>query len=130
VLIEGGATAGVDVRGAAPATRDTDLLNPTKMVEQIFGIALSGGSLFGLSSVTACCAISRKERRILYGGRHIPIVPGASIFDLGVGDATVRPAPTAGTAPPRPQPLRRLSKAASGRARAQRSASSQGWNAR
>ena len=50
VLIEGGATAGVDVRGAAPATRDTDLLNPTKMVEQINGIALSGGSVFGLSS--------------------------------------------------------------------------------
>src|SRR5882757_10587263 len=50
VLIESGATAGVDVRGAAPATRDTDLLHPTKMVQQIFGIALSGGSLFGLSS--------------------------------------------------------------------------------
>ena len=46
VLIEGGATAGVDVRGAAPATRDTDLLNPAKMVEQIHGIALSGGSLY------------------------------------------------------------------------------------
>ena len=44
VLIEAGATAGVDVRGAAPATRDTDLLNPSKMVEQIYGIALSGGS--------------------------------------------------------------------------------------
>ena len=50
VLIEQGATAGVDVRGAAPATRDTDLLNPTKMVEQIFGVALSGGSTFGLST--------------------------------------------------------------------------------
>jgi len=92
VLIDGAATAGVDVRGAAPATRDTDLLNPTKMVEQIFGIALSGGSLFGLSSGDGVLRyLEEKNVGILYGGRHIPIVPGASIFDLGVGDATVRP---------------------------------------
>ena len=97
VLIEGGATAGVDVRGAAPATRDTDLLNPTKMVEQIFGIALSGGSLFGLSSGDGVLRyLEEKNVGILYGGRHIPIVPGASIFDLGVGDATVRPAADCG----------------------------------
>src|SRR6476646_10897050 len=51
VLVEAGATAGVDVRGAAPATRDTDLLKPEKMVQQVYGIALSGGSLFGLASV-------------------------------------------------------------------------------
>src|SRR4026209_2355535 len=51
VLVESGATAGVDVRRAAPATRDTDLLSPSKMVQQIFGVALSGGSLFGLSTV-------------------------------------------------------------------------------
>ena len=45
--------------GGAPATRDTDLLSPTKMVEQIYGIALSGGSLFGLDPATACCATSK-----------------------------------------------------------------------
>lgn len=92
VLVEGGATAGVDVRGAAPATRDTDLLNPAKMVEQIFGIALSGGSLFGLSTADGVLRyLEEKNIGIPYGGRHIPIVPGASIFDLGVGDARIRP---------------------------------------
>jgi L-aminopeptidase/D-esterase-like protein len=92
VLVEGGATAGVDVRGAAPATRDTDLLNPAKMVEQIFGIALSGGSLFGLSTADGVLRyLEEKNIGITYGGRHIPIVPGASIFDLGVGDARIRP---------------------------------------
>src|SRR6185503_9203109 len=50
VLVEAGATAGVDVRGAAPATRETDLLKPEKMVQQVYGIALSGGSLFGLDA--------------------------------------------------------------------------------
>ena len=92
VLIEAGATAGVDVRGAAPATRDTDLLNPTKMVEQIHGIALSGGSLFGLSTGDGVLRyLEEKNVGIVYGNRHIPIVPGASIFDLGVGDARIRP---------------------------------------
>ncbi len=92
VLIERGATAGVDVRGAAPATRDTDLLNPAKMVEQIYGIALSGGSLYGLSTADGVLRhLEEKDVGITYGGRHIPIVPGASIFDLGVGDARVRP---------------------------------------
>jgi L-aminopeptidase/D-esterase-like protein len=92
VLIEGGATASVDVRGAAPATRDTDLLNPAKMVEQIHGIALSGGSLFGLSTADGVLRyLEEKDIGIVYGRRHIPIVPAASIFDLGVGDATVRP---------------------------------------
>jgi L-aminopeptidase/D-esterase-like protein len=92
ILIESGATAGVDVRGAAPATRDTDLLNPTKMVEQIFGIALSGGSTFGLSTGDGVLRhLEEKNVGIAYGNRHIPIVPGASIFDLGVGDARIRP---------------------------------------
>jgi L-aminopeptidase/D-esterase-like protein len=92
VLIESGATAGVDVRGAAPATRDTDLLSPVKMVERIFGVALSGGSLFGLSTGDGVLRyLEEKNVGIVYGSRRIPIVPGASIFDLGVGDARIRP---------------------------------------
>ena len=92
VLIESGATAGVDVRGAAPATRDTDLLNPAKMVERIFGVALSGGSAFGLASGDGVLRyLEERNVGIVYGNRHIPIVPGASIFDLGVGDARIRP---------------------------------------
>jgi len=92
VLVEAGATAGVDVRGAAPATRDTDLLRPEKMVQQIHGIALSGGSLFGLSTVDGVLQfLSGKKIGLAFGGMRIPVVSGASIFDLGVGDAAVRP---------------------------------------
>jgi L-aminopeptidase/D-esterase-like protein len=97
VLIEAGATASVDVRGAAPATRDTDLLNPSKMVEQIFGITLSGGSLFGLSTTDGVLRyLEEKNIGIVYGNRHIPIVPGAAIFDLDVGDARIRPSADCG----------------------------------
>jgi L-aminopeptidase/D-esterase-like protein len=92
VLVEAGVTAGVDVRGAAPATRDTDLLKPEKMVQQIHGIALSGGSLFGLASADGVLRyLEEKKVGITYGGMRIPIVPGASIFDLGVGDGKSRP---------------------------------------
>lgn len=92
VLVEPGATAGVDVSGAAPATRDTDLLGPTKMVERIFGLAFSGGSLFGLSTADGVLRyLEEKDIGIEFGRRHIPIVPGASIFDLGMGDGRIRP---------------------------------------
>jgi L-aminopeptidase/D-esterase-like protein len=92
VLVEGGATAGVDVRGAAPATRDTDLLKPEKMVQQVFGLALSGGSLFGLSSADGVLRyLEGRNTGIAYGGLRVPIVAGASIFDLGVGDGRIRP---------------------------------------
>lgn len=92
VLVEAGATAGIEVRGAAPATRDTDLLRPEKMVQKIYGIALSGGSLFGLSSADGVLRfLEEKKIGIAYGGMRIPVVPGASIFDLGVGDARIRP---------------------------------------
>jgi len=97
ILVEAGATAGVDVRGAAPATRDTDLLNPTKMVEQIYGLAFSGGSTFGLSTGDGVLRyLEDRNVGVAYGSRHIPIVPGASIFDLGVGDARIRPAADCG----------------------------------
>lgn len=92
VLFEAGATAGVEVGGAAPATRDTDLLSPVKMVERIYGLAFSGGSLFGLSTGDGVLRfLEEKKVGIEYGGRHIPIVPGASIFDLGIGDGGIRP---------------------------------------
>jgi L-aminopeptidase/D-esterase-like protein len=97
VLVEAGVMAGVDVRGAAPATRDTDLLKPEKMVQQVYGIALSGGSLFGLASADGVLRfLEDKKVGIAYGGMRIPIVPGASIFDLGVGDGKIRPAADCG----------------------------------
>ena len=92
VLIERGAVAGVDVRGAAPATSETDLLMPEKMVQSIYGISLTGGSTFGLEARGGVMKyLEEKKIGVAYGGMHIPIVPAASIFDLPVGDASIRP---------------------------------------
>jgi L-aminopeptidase/D-esterase-like protein len=87
-----GATAGVDVRGAAPGTRETDLLNPENLVERVHAVLLTGGSVFGLD---AACGVVRwlEERGIGFdtGVARVPIVPAAVIFDLAEGDASVRP---------------------------------------
>jgi L-aminopeptidase/D-esterase-like protein len=92
VLTEAGATAGVDVRGTAPATRETDLLNPLDIVQQIHAIVLSGGSAFGLDSAAGVMKyLEEKGIGFPYGGAHVPTVPGASLFDLPVGDPKIRP---------------------------------------
>jgi len=92
VLAEAGAVGGVSVRGAAPATRETDLLDPTKMVQQIYGVVLSGGSTFGLESAGGVLKfLEDRQIGVAFGGLRIPVVPGASIFDLGVGDGKIRP---------------------------------------
>lgn len=94
-----GAVAGVDVRGSAPGTRETDLLRPTALVERINAICLAGGSAFGLS---AADGVMRRlaERGIGYatGVRPVPIVPAAILFDLGVGDPLAFPDADAGHA--------------------------------
>jgi L-aminopeptidase/D-esterase-like protein len=87
-----GAVAGVDVRGAAPGTRETDLLDPSNLVDHVHAIVLTGGSVFGLDSV--CGVVTYlEERGIGYetGAARVPIVPAAVIYDLGVGKANVRP---------------------------------------
>jgi L-aminopeptidase/D-esterase-like protein len=86
ILAEDGAVAGVDVRGSAPGTIETDLLNPINLVQHVHAVFLSGGSAFGLDVATGV----RKylyERKIGFDTRvmKVPIVPGAIIFDLGVG---------------------------------------------
>ena len=87
-----GAVAGVDVRGAAPGTRETDMLNPENLVERVHAVLLTGGSVFGLD---AACGVVRwlEERRIGFdtGVARVPIVPAAVIFDLAEGEAGVRP---------------------------------------
>lgn len=87
-----GATAGVDVRGAAPGTRETDLLNPENLVERVHAVLLTGGSVFGLD---AACGVVRwlEERGVGFdtGVARVPIVPAAVIFDLAEGSASVRP---------------------------------------
>lgn len=97
ILCEDGATGGVDVRGSAPGTRETDLLNPMNLVQQVHAIVLSGGSAFGLETATGVVRYL-EERGIGYdvGVAKVPIVPAAILFDLGVGDAKIRPDAEAG----------------------------------
>ena len=98
ILAEGGAVGGVDVRGAAPGTRETDLLNPINTVEQVQAILLSGGSAFGLDAATGVMKYL-DERGIGYrvgAAGVVPIVPAAILFDLGVGDPKIRPNADAG----------------------------------
>jgi L-aminopeptidase/D-esterase-like protein len=87
ILAEKGAIGGVDVRGAAPGTRETDLLNPVNTVERVNAIVLSGGSAFGLDTASGVMRYL-EERKIGYPTAVIPvpIVPAAILFDLGVGD--------------------------------------------
>ena len=97
VLLGNGAVAGVDVRGSAPGTRETDLLRPTNAVQMAHAFVLSGGSAFGLD---AACGVMRwlEEQGIGFdtGVARVPIVPAAVLFDLAVGSATVRPNADAG----------------------------------
>ena len=97
ILFERGATAGVDVRGSAPGTRETDLLNPVHSNHQIHGITLAGGSSFGLDSASGVMRyLEEKGIGIRFGGYVIPIVPAAILFDLPVGDGKIRPDAQAG----------------------------------
>lgn len=99
IVTRAGAAAGVDVRGAAPGTRETDLLDPSNLVEKIHAILLSGGSAYGLDAATGVMRYL-EEHGIGYkaGPALVPIVPAAILFDLGVGDASIRPDAAAGYA--------------------------------
>lgn len=92
ILCEEGAVAGVDVRGGAPGTRETDLLNPMNMIEKIHGILLTGGSAFGLDAAGGVMQFL-EERGVGFdvGVTKVPIVCGAALFDLVIGDHKVRP---------------------------------------
>ncbi len=92
VLCEEGATAGVEVRGAAPGTRETDLLRPQHLVQQIHGVLLSGGSAFGLDAAGGVMRyLEERGYGFDTGAAKVPIVPAAIIFDLAIGDPTARP---------------------------------------
>ena len=86
ILAERGAIGGVDVRGSAPGTRETDLLAPVNTVEYVHAIVLSGGSAFGLDAASGVMRYL-EERGIGYETRagKVPIVPAAVLFDLGIG---------------------------------------------
>lgn len=99
ILCESGPVAGVDVRGGAPATRETDLLRPGRLVGRAHAILLSGGSAFGLDAATGVMRYLA-ERGVGFATPHgpVPIVPAAALYDLGVGRADVRPDAAAGYA--------------------------------
>lgn len=94
VLCPNGATAGVDVRGAAPGTRETDLLDPVNLVEQVHAVSLSGGSVYGLACADGAVRWL-SEQGIGFPlddqGHVAPIVPGAVLYDLGRGAEFVPP---------------------------------------
>ena len=92
VLCEGGAVGGVDVRGSAPATRETDLMRPGNLVQEVHAVLLTGGSAYGLD---AAGGVLRwlEEHGVGYEfmGVTVPIVPAAALFDLTIGDPKARP---------------------------------------
>jgi L-aminopeptidase/D-esterase-like protein len=92
VLCEDGAVGGVDQRGGAPGSRETDLLRPMHLVEHVHGVMLAGGSAFGLDAAGGVMRYL-EEHKAGFDTRvaRVPIVPAAILFDLGLGDATVRP---------------------------------------
>ena len=92
VLCPAGATAGVDVRGAAPGTRETEALRPGRLVQKVHAVLLTGGSAFGLDAAGGVVQYLEEQNVGFPAGPvRVPIVPAAVIFDLGVGDAKVRP---------------------------------------
>jgi L-aminopeptidase/D-esterase-like protein len=99
ILCEEGAVCGVDVRGAAPGTRETDLLTGYHLVDRVHAVMLCGGSAFGLAAADGAMRyLSEKGIGFDSGVCPVPIVPAAVIFDLAVGNSAVRPDAKAGYA--------------------------------
>ncbi len=92
IISEQGAVLGVDVRGGAPGTRETDLLDPVNLVQEAHAVLLSGGSAFGLDAAAGVMAYL-EDKGIGFDVQvtHVPIVCGAALFDLTIGDHKIRP---------------------------------------
>ena len=92
ILCEGAAVGGVDVRGSAPGTRETDLLRPTKLVSEVHAVLLTGGSAFGLNAASGVMRyLEERDIGVAFGGTRIPIVPAANLFDLRLVTDKARP---------------------------------------
>ena len=92
ILCRKGAVAGVDVRGGAPGTRETDLLNPINLVQKVHAIVLAGGSAFGLDAASGVMRyLEEKKIGFNTGAAKVPIVPSAILYDLNIGLSSVRP---------------------------------------
>ncbi len=99
VLCPQGAVGGVDVRGAAPGTRETDLLHPSNLVQEVHGVMLAGGSAWGLDAATGAVRwLEEQGAGLNIGVGRIPLVPAAVLFDVMMGDMRIRPDATAGYA--------------------------------
>ena len=99
VLCPPGTVGSGEVRGGAPGTRETDLLRPGTLVQEVDAVVLSGGSAFGLAAADGVVGFLEEEGRgFEIGGLRVPIVPAGVVFDLGLGDPRVRPGPGEGLA--------------------------------
>ncbi|WP_246046311.1 P1 family peptidase [Thermosporothrix hazakensis] len=97
ILCDQAATGGVDIRGSAPATHETDLLNPIHLVSEVNAVLLTGGSAFGLAATAGVMRyLEEHQQGFQTGIARVPIVPAAAIFDLALGSANVRPDPESG----------------------------------
>ncbi|MBN2118414.1 MAG: P1 family peptidase [Anaerolineales bacterium] len=92
ILCRKGVVAGVDVRGGAPGTRETDLLDPVNLVQKVHAVVLAGGSAYGLDAASGVMRYL-EEQKIGFdtGAAKVPIVPAAILYDLNIGRADVRP---------------------------------------
>ena len=97
LLCRQGAVGGVDVRGGAPGTRETDLLRPSNQVQQLHAVLLTGGSAFGLAAADGVMGYLEAHRiGFAVGANVVPIVPAAVLFDLNLIGGEVRPGPEEG----------------------------------
>ncbi|MEO6361794.1 MAG: P1 family peptidase [Caldimonas sp.] len=99
VIARDGAVCGVDVRGSSPGTRETELLSPVNAIDRVHAVVLAGGSAFGLDAASGAMRwLEERGIGVAIGENVVPIVPAAILFDLWVGDASVRPDAAAGYA--------------------------------
>lgn len=92
ILCEGGAVAGVDIRGGATGSEELDVMNPAHITPHVHAVMLSGGSAFGLEAASGARRwLERRGIGFRTGAAVVPIVPAAILYDLGIGEAGVRP---------------------------------------
>ncbi|AWX56068.1 peptidase S58 family protein [Brevibacillus brevis] len=92
IVLEKGSACGVDVRGSAPGTRETDLLNPINSVQEVNAVVLTGGSAYGLDAASGVMRYMEEQGQgYNVGVGVVPIIPAAVIFDLSIGSAKIRP---------------------------------------
>ena len=92
ILCPPNTVGGIDQRGGAPGTRETDLLHPVHLVNQVNAILLTGGSAYGLDAAAGVMRFCEENGMgFTFGPSRVPIVPAANLFDLYIGDPKVRP---------------------------------------